>query len=447
MNTMDVGGVTRQFAETGNLGRGAIETIVAGAGNGSISEELLANFLRTVLQREEDGKPLSFDQAAAYTKAMAYSGLVFNWDELELPVAARHTPGCVGDTQSGPVDAILRACEIASVNFTGKRLMHTPGTLERFSCIPGFNCLLTPAQVRSQMRTLGMVITGQSSEIAPADGRLYALRDKIGAVDCIAHICASVMSKKIASGPKFLSLTVTWGPAAIMPTKEKALRCAAMMRGIGEGLGVRVNGDMFHAYDSISPMLGTGSLGMKSCIRVLRGEAPKDEETVSLRSAAHVILASGKAPTMKDAVAMALQTIREGRALEWFRRLVEAQGGDGRVVDDPDKILGNSAMQKTVLATRTGYVKPDIRTLGALAHELTGAFQASNWYPLGGIHVSRNGRYGSYIRSGETLCVIHAKDVSSAAAIEARVTNAFAIEAERFEVPDRFAPLPSIDEE
>lgn len=442
---MNISEVIDRFSNSGALSVEEIRDIVRGAGDGTIPESELSQFLLAVLAREKNGLPLSDEQAAVYTESMARSGLVFDWSELELPVAARHTPGCVGDTQSGPVDAILRACDIASINLTGKRLIHTPGTVERFCTIPGFNCSLSPEQVRAQMKSLGMVITGQTPEIAPADGRLYALRDKIGAVQCMAHICASVMSKKIASGPKFLSLTVTYGPAAIMNTFEEASRCAAMMVGIGQQLGVTVGGDMFNGFDSISKMLGTGVLGMKSCIRLMRNEAPRSETEVTLRSAAPILLAAGKAETFNGAIALASSKLRNGEAIEWFRKLVEAQGGDANVVDQPDKVLGTAQVQKAVFAQTAGYLQPNIRELGNLAHELTGPFQGPGWFPQGGIVVSHKGGYGDYVGKGDPLCVIHARDLGSAAAVFDRVSKAFRISSTAIPVPERFSALPSVN--
>ena len=237
---------------------------------------------------------------------------------------------------------------------SGRGLGHTGGTLDKLEAIPGFRTGLSLDELRAAIRTIGCALIGQTAEIAPADKRLYALRDVTGTVESIPLISASIMSKKIAEGIAGLVLDVKTGSGAFMKTLDDSRALARSLVSIGTAAGIRTEA-LITAMDApLGTMVGNAMEVLES-IHVLKGEGPEDTRELSVALAARMLVAAGIKATADEAEQSVRQALRSGAGLEVFRRVIENQGGDPRVVDD-DKALPIAAGEHRVRAPRDGYV-------------------------------------------------------------------------------------------
>ena len=291
-----------------------------------------------------------------WTRAMLHSGDVLNFSDITVPKVDKHSTGGVGDKVSIPLAPMVAACGVAIPMMSGRGLGHTGGTLDKLESIPGFTTALDPRRFREVLDSCGLVLAGQSETLVPADRKLYALRDATSTVESIPLISSSIMSKKLAEDLDGLVLDVKVGSGAFMKTRERARELAETMVGIGKAYEVKTVALLTAMEEPLGNEVGNANEIAES-IAVLQGEGPSDlvEVTMALGiemlSVAGIETDHGRARTMLEA------TRTSGKALELFARVIEAQGGDPRVTDNPGLILPKSPHRTDVAAAESGFVQ------------------------------------------------------------------------------------------
>ncbi len=297
---------------------------------------------------------LTAPELAAWTGAMLRSGEVLDLSDLAIPKVDKHSTGGVGDKVSIPLTPMVAALGVAIPMISGRGLGHTGGTLDKLESIPGFTTALDPARFRSVLATCGMVLAGQSETLVPADRKLYALRDATGTVDSIPLISSSIMSKKLAEDLDGLVLDVKVGRGAFMKDLDRARQLAKTMVGIGAAYGVKTIA-LLTAMDSpLGNEIGNANEVAES-IEVLAGGGPADLVEVTMALGVEMLALAEIEQDAGSARAMLEKTRTSGQALEVLSRVVRAQGGDPRVVEQPN-LLPSAPHRTEVVAERSGFV-------------------------------------------------------------------------------------------
>ncbi|HUP15408.1 MAG TPA: thymidine phosphorylase [Acidimicrobiia bacterium] len=291
-----------------------------------------------------------------WTRAMLHSGNVLDFSDITLPKVDKHSTGGVGDKVSIPLAPMVAACGVAIPMMSGRGLGHTGGTLDKLESIPGFTTALDPGRFREVLDSCGLVLAGQSETVVPADRKLYALRDATGTVESIPLISSSIMSKKLAEDLDGLVLDVKVGSGAFMKTRERARELAETMVGIGNAYEVKTVALLTAMEEPLGNEVGNANEVAES-IAVLRGEGPSDLVEVTLALGIEMLSLAGIETDPDRARTMLEATRTSGKALEVFARVIEAQGGDPRVTDDPGLILPRSPHRTDVTATEAGFVQ------------------------------------------------------------------------------------------
>ncbi len=298
---------------------------------------------------------LDDEEGFALLQGMLESGGRLDFTGLGKPVVDKHSTGGVGDKVSIPLAPLVAACGVAVPMMSGRGLGHTGGTLDKLESIPGFNTQLSLAEAKAQVERIGCVLIGQTGEIAPADKKLYALRDATGTVEAIPLIAASIMSKKLAEGLNGLVLDVKTGAGAFMPELDRALTLAKTMVAIGEQCGCPTVVLMTNMDHPLGVACGN-ALEIEESLDILRGGGPADTREVTIALGEQMLVLAGMAADQGAARSQLEDALASGKALEKFREIVAAQGGDPRVVDDPERILPRAKEQTLVVASHAGVV-------------------------------------------------------------------------------------------
>ena len=346
-------------------------------------------------------------ETAALVEAMLHSGTVIDLSDIPGPKVDKHSTGGVGDKTSLILAPIAAACGVTVPMVSGRGLGHTGGTLDKLESIPGFRIDLDLAAYRRVARECGLVLIGQTAEIAPADRVLYALRDATATVESIPLITASILSKKLAEGIDALVLDVKTGDGAFMARREDARALAESMTRIGRQLGKPVQALITSMDAPLGRTVGN-SLEVWESVECLRGRGPDDLMEVSLELAAEMLVLGRVAANREQALARCRAVIADGSALERFRRVVAAQGGDPRVCDDPLGVLPRAAHVEPFCAPAAGFIAGIRAWPVGQASMLLGAGRArvdSTIDPAAGI-VFRKG-VGDEVRSGDVIAEIH----------------------------------------
>ena len=380
---------------------------------------------------------LDREEIGALTEAMLASGASLDLDHLPVPRVDKHSTGGVGDKVSLILAPLVSACGVAVPMMSGRGLGHTGGTLDKLEAIPGFRTDLSLAQATRQLEAIGCALIGQTAEIAPADRKLYALRDATATVDSIPLIAASIMSKKLAEGLTGLVLDVKRGSGAFLPGLEQGLALAETMIALGADHGVPVVA-LLTAMDRPLGRACGNALETEESILALRGEGPPDLMAVTYALGAEMLVMAGVAPTRDDARRRMEVAISSGAALAQFRRIVEAQGGDPRVLDEPER-LPQAAEVEVYRASRDGVVAEVApRPIGAGITAMGGGRTRveDRIDPTVGFVITA--RPGDLVRAGEPLATIFARDPAGVAEGRAALERAIAIREEAD------SPLPLI---
>jgi len=297
---------------------------------------------------------MSADETACLTDAMVHSGRRVDLSDVPGVKVDKHSTGGVGDKTSLVLAPLVAACGVPVPMMSGRGLGHTGGTLDKLESIPGFRVNLSLAEMKATLAAAGCAMVGQTSEIAPADKKLYALRDVTATIESIPLITASIMSKKMAEGIGGLVLDVKTGSGAFMKTVADSRRLAESLVSVGNASGVRTEA-VITAMDAPRGAAADNALEVMESIQVLKGGGPADLIEVTLELAARMLVLGGAAADREEGRIRARACITSGAALDRFRRMVEIQGGDPRVVDDHTR-LPVAPERHRLTAERAGYI-------------------------------------------------------------------------------------------
>jgi pyrimidine-nucleoside phosphorylase len=353
-------------------------------------------------------------ELAALTDAMVASGDRLRFDGHPRPVADKHSTGGVGDKVSLLLAPMVASCGVAVPMMSGRGLGHTGGTLDKLESIPGFRTGLSLEEARGQIDRLGCAMLGQTPEIAPADKRLYALRDVTGTVESIPLIAASIMSKKLAEGLNGLVLDVKTGSGAFLTDLDKSIELARTMIGLGEARGCPTVA-LLTAMDCPLGRACGNALEVEEAIEGLRGGGPGDLMEVTYALGAEMLVLVGTARDLAKARAQLEESVTSGRALEMLGRVIEAQGGNPAVIEDPG-VLPQAQAVEVYRAERGGVVAAvEPRRLGRAIVELGGGRTAveDTVDPTVGFVVTV--KPGDQVRAGEPIASVFARDAAGIA--------------------------------
>lgn len=384
-------------------------------------------------------KGMTVPETTALTLAMAASGEQMDL-HTELPpgtvIVDKHSSGGVGDKTTLAVTPIVAACGLPVGKMSGRGLSYTGGTIDKLESIHGWSPDLSDHQFRKQLREIGLVVAGQTAELAPADKALYALRDVTGTVNSLPLIASSIMSKKLAAGADAIVLDVKCGRGAFMETLDDARMLSHLMVGIGKGAGRRVTALITQMNQPLGRAVGH-ALEVKEAIATLRGEGPADFQMLVEAIAGEMLLLGG-ALSREDARVQVSRVIANGSALRKFRDFVTAQGGNGEQVDDPS-LLPAAPVIVDLFSPSEGWVQEiDAREVGLATVDMGGGRLKKGDAIDHRVGVVLAAKVGDLVRQGASIARIHAADASSAAAAKERVLRAFRIS----EMP--VEPLPIV---
>lgn len=399
-----------------------IAAFVRGATEGTWADYQLTAMLMAIFLRG-----MTAEETAAYTEAMMRSGVVADLSHVPGIKVDKHSTGGVGDTVSLPLAAMVAACGVPVPMISGRGLGHSGGTLDKLEAIPGFNVNLSLDEYRAQVARIGCALIGQTRDLAPADKKLYALRDVSATVECIPLICGSIMAKKLAEGIDALVLDVKFGRGAFMKDQAKARELAQAMVAIGVAMGKNVRALLTAMDQPLGRCVGN-AVEVAESIACLRGEGPADLMEVTFALGAEMLVLGGVAGDLAAAQTQLERVVADGSALAKFGEIVAAQGGDARVIDDPTGVLPSAAQQVPLVAAKAGYVT-DVDAMGvALAAVRLGAGRVRVEDVVDpAVGVTALVKVGERVEVGQPLCVVHANDDDAWAEAEVRLRDAISV--------------------
>ncbi len=415
----------------GELTRAEIQTLVAGLLSGSVADYQMSAFLMATFFRG-----MTDAETVALTQAMLNSGRVLKLASVKKPKIDKHSTGGVGDKISVCLAPLVAACGVAVPMVSGRGLGHTGGTLDKLEAIPGFSVDLSARRFEHVVRTVGTSMIGQTAEIAPADRRIYALRDVTGTVECIPLIVASILSKKLAEGIDGLVLDVKAGRGAFMKDRKAAESLARALVSVGQRAGKRVVALVTDMSAPIGLTIGN-ALETREAIAVLQDGGPADTRELTLALGVEMLLLAGVTRSPQQAEARLKQALSSGAGFECFLRLVKAQGGDVRSVEHPER-LPQAKAKVAVRAAKAGRVLAiDPLELGLAAVALGAGRSRTDQRvdPAAGIEIAA--ACGTRVARGEPLAWLHAKTTALAQAELARVERAFTLGSGSFRAKPR----------
>ena len=389
----------------GELSRDEIEFFIKGYVAGDVPDYQAAAFCMAVFFRG-----MTPQETTHLTEAMAFSGDTLDLHDVAPFIVDKHSSGGVGDKTTLVVGPMVASLGVPVGKMSGRGLSFSGGTLDKLESIPGFNVNLTIDQFKRQLRDVGVVVAGQTHELAPADGKLYALRDVTGTVNSLPLIASSIMSKKIAAGADAIVLDVKVGHGAFMETLPEAIELAELMAEIGRGLGRKMTallGDMSQPLG----LAAGNALEVVEAIATLHGNGPADFRQHCVDVAAEMLLIAGAVASPEEGRSRAAGTLDDGTAWAKFREWIAAQGGDLRYVDDPTR-LPAAPLIAPLPAPRSGYVaRADAREVGFTVVDLGGgrARKEDPVDPAVGVVLTEQGKLGGRVEAGEPLLWVHAR--------------------------------------
>ena len=383
------------------LGVEEIQFLVNGYTTGQIPDYQMSAFLMATYFKDMTDREVS-----AMTECMMQSGETLSLSEIPGIKVDKHSTGGVGDKTSLICAPIAAAAGVVVPMVSGRGLGHTGGTLDKLESIPGFRTDLTVEQFRAQLATLGLCFIGQTEEIAPADKRLYALRDVTGTVESIPLIASSIMSKKLAEGVDALVLDVKVGNGAFMKKQVDARRLAQAMVGIGRRLDKKVQALITDMNQPLGYAIGN-ALEIMEVSQTLQKAGPADLTRLSLELAARMIFLAKVTPTLEEARKLAEDKLMDGSAFAKFRAVVEAQGGNSQALDRFE-LLPNATGMREILSPRSGYISAIMAEDMGRASSMMGAGRASKEDSIDpAVGIILEVKVGEKVDTGAVLCRLY----------------------------------------
>ena len=374
-------------------------------------------------------------ETLALTQAIVSTGATLDWSDLGRPVVDKHSTGGVGDKTSIVLVPLLAAAGVAFVKMSGRGLGHTGGTLDKLEAIPGFRVDLGLDELRDQVRRIGCALVGQSPELVPADGALYALRDVTSTVDALPLIASSIMSKKLAGGAQGIVLDVKYGSGAFMPTREAARKLAQAMVEIGEGAGRRVRAVLSGMDEPLGDAVGN-AIEVHEAIETIRGGGPAELWALTLELGAHLLLLAGEATTLDEAQQRLTALRDSGEAAEKLAALIAAQGGNPEVVNAPEQLPRAPHVESIHHTDGPAWIAGvNARTVAQVVLDLGGGRRAKGDTIDPAVGVRLRAKTGDRVEFGTPLAEIHAHSPSIAEAAGGELRAAYQFSEEPVERP------------
>jgi pyrimidine-nucleoside phosphorylase len=393
--------VIRKKRDGIELSSAEIEELVRAYTQGEIPDYQVSAWLMAVVL-----KGMTRPETAALTDAMLHSGEVLDLSSLPVKKVDKHSTGGVGDKTSLVLAPLAAAAGIAVPMISGRGLGHTGGTLDKLEAIPGFNVNLHVAEFRRVLEVCGCAMIGQTAEIAPADRKLYALRDVTGTVESPYLICASIMSKKLAEGIDALVLDVKTGSGAFMKSESDAVFLAELMVETGERMGKQMVALITDMDQPLGNMIGN-ALEVVEVVEVLRGDGPDDLRELCIELGGWMLHLGGVCPTVADGKRQSAKLISSGKALEKFREMVELQGGDARVIDDATR-LPQARHILQVTSAKAGYLASiQCEQVGSACVILGGGRERKEDSVDPAVGIVLHKKVGDRVAAGEPLATIY----------------------------------------
>ncbi|KWH16548.1 thymidine phosphorylase [Burkholderia territorii] len=407
------------------LDRDEIAAFVRGVTDGSVTEGQVAAFAMAVYFND-----LSTDERVALTLAQRDSGDVLDWRALDLggPVIDKHSTGGVGDVVSLMLGPMVAACGGYVPMISGRGLGHTGGTLDKLGAIPGYDVTPDPDTFRRTVRDVGVAIIGQTARLAPADKRIYAIRDVTATVESVAMITASILSKKLAAGLDGLVMDVKVGSGAFMPTAAKSAELAHSIVDVGNGAGMKTTAILTDMNQSLAPCAGN-ALEVACAIDYLTGKSrPACLHDVTMALSAQLLVTGGLARDVADARTMLLQSLESGGAAERFARMVATLGGPADLIEAPARHLAQADVIVPVPSPASGVVKRvDCRALGLAVVALGGGRTRAEDAIDHRVGLTALAEIGQRVEAGQPLGYVHARDDAAAARAVEEVRQSYVL--------------------
>jgi len=394
--------IIRKKRDGAALSAEEIQRWIRGVADGSVPEYQSAALLMAISIRG-----MGREETIALTEAMIHSGRVLDWSRLGRPTVDKHSTGGVGDKVSIALAPWVAACGAAVPMICGRALGHTGGTLDKLEAIPGFRVKLTAEEFAAQLAKIGVVIVGQSEELAPADGLLYALRDVTATVESVPLIVASILSKKLASGTGSVVFDVKCGGGAFMRSRDEAHALGRELVDTAGALG-RKAGSLLTAMDQPLGFAVGNANEAAEAFAVLRGEGPPDVIEVTRALGTAMLVLCGVARERFEAEARLARALESGEALQRAESLLQAQHGDPRVASDPSR-LHRAKVESRADAARAGFVTAlDARALGNLLVAMGGGRARKEDAIDSAVGIRLLRKIGDRVETGETLAIVEA---------------------------------------
>jgi len=405
----------------GQLTREEIDFFVQGYTKGTIPDYQASALMMAVYFQK-----MTEEETYELTMAMARSGDMLDLSAIRGVKVDKHSTGGVGDKTSLALTPMVAACGIPVAKMSGRGLGHTGGTIDKLESFPGFTTSLTTEQFIHNVNSIGIAIMGQTADLAPADKKLYALRDVTATVDNMSLIASSIMSKKLAAGADAIVLDVKTGSGAFMKKEEDARALAREMVTIGEKAGRRTVAVISDMDQPLGFAVGN-ALEVREAIDTLNGQGPDDFCKLCMTLGSRMLMAGGKAETEEEACGMLEQAIKDGSALKKLAEFVEAQGGDGSVVYHPER-LPAASIQRTVFSPSDGYVSRIVCDEVGICSLILGGGRETKESEIDlSVGLVLQKKVGDKVTAGEPVAVIHASDEDRAQEAGKRFLAAFCI--------------------
>jgi pyrimidine-nucleoside phosphorylase len=369
-----------------------------------------------------------FEETLALTREMMRSGTCLDLSAVSRATADKHSTGGVGDKVSLALAPLVACCGVAVPMVSGRGLGHTGGTLDKLASIPGFRIHLKPEEFVAQVERVGCAIMGQSDGMAPADGKMYSLRDVTATVDCNQLIAASILSKKLAAGPSALVMDVKIGRGAFMQSIEEGERLAELLIAIGEHEGRKVSA-LLTAMDQPLGFAVGNALEVKEVIELLNGRGPEDLLTVTVALAAEMIQITGVSDTYDEAKRLAVEQLESGAVLSKFAEMIGAQGGSEDVVEKPEQLLPKAPIVVEYRAEADGHVAQlDARGIGEIAVTLGAGRRRISEDVNPAVGLVLRAKVGQRVTAGAPVAFIHAENEIDALSVREELSTALVIQ-------------------
>lgn len=373
---------------------------------------------------------LDLDEQDALVHAMLHSGEILDFSDINLPKADKHSTGGVGDKTSLIIAPLVAACDIAVPMISGRGLGHTGGTLDKLESIPGYNVNLPTEEFHRVIRKCGFAMTGQTADIAPADKKLYAMRDATATVPYIPLIVGSIMSKKLAEGLDSLVLDVKTGSGAFMKTFDDSKRLAEALVRTGNEFHVRTQAVVSDMSQPLGKFAGN-ALEVFECIKILRNETEESMATtreLSLELSARMLLLADSVSDIASARSLVESKLSDGSALERFKQNIELQGGDASVCDNPDRLLTDALFECPIVSDEDGIVTEiDTFRIGSAMVDIGGGRVKAEDSVDPAVGFSCQVKIGTAIKRGEALGLAYCRSEQQADKVREKLRSAFKV--------------------